>query len=154
MTVTEFQPGETVVSAGAPADRLFVLLRGEIGVDRNNGAPYIAREGQVTGMLPYSRLTNYPVSVRAVSHTRIGMLLKDHFDEMLERMPVLHQRLVSVLADRIRESAAAQKQQEKLAALGKMSAGLAHELNNPAARHPPRRRQPGQSPPSGPNGRP
>jgi signal transduction histidine kinase len=48
-------------------------------------------------------------------------------------MPVLHQRLVNLLSDRIRETTAADQQREKLIALGKISAGLAHELNNPAS---------------------
>src|SRR5215831_18915457 len=52
---------------------------------------------------------------------------------MLERLPALGQRLVGVLADRIRETTKADQQREKLAALGKLSAGIAHELNNPSA---------------------
>jgi signal transduction histidine kinase len=52
---------------------------------------------------------------------------------MLRRMPLLGQRLVSIMADRIRETTRIETQRDKLVALGKLSAGLAHELNNPAA---------------------
>jgi signal transduction histidine kinase len=48
-------------------------------------------------------------------------------------MPQLGQRLVAIMADRIRETAKLETQRDKLMALGKLSAGLAHELNNPAA---------------------
>ncbi len=52
---------------------------------------------------------------------------------MLQRIPELLPRLIGVLADRIREYSRAEQQRDKLSALGKLSAGLAHELNNPAA---------------------
>ena len=51
----------------------------------------------------------------------------------MQRMPILVQRLVGILSDRVREVTASDQQQDKLMALGKLSAGLAHELNNPAA---------------------
>jgi signal transduction histidine kinase len=52
---------------------------------------------------------------------------------MLDQIPILRSRLVGVLADRIRETTRTDQQREKLTALGKLSAGIAHELNNPAA---------------------
>jgi signal transduction histidine kinase len=130
-------PGEVLLHEGDPADALFVLLEGEIRGRRENGggdAPgFVAKEGQVTGMLPFSRMTHFALTARAATPSWILRLHKDHFPEMLSRIPELLPRLIGVLADRIREYSRAEQQRDKLSALGKLSAGLAHELNNPAS---------------------
>jgi signal transduction histidine kinase len=132
-----FSPGDLIVREGDPADALFVMLQGEIRGRRENGgadAPiFVGRTGQVTGMLPFSRMTHYTLTVRATEPTWSLRLRKDRFDEMLQRIPELLPRLIGVLADRIREYSRAEQQRDKLSALGKLSAGLAHELNNPAS---------------------
>jgi signal transduction histidine kinase len=137
MVVTDLEPGEVFLREGVPADRLFVILQGEMRGTRESDATdsrvFTAKAGQVTGMLPYSRLTHFPLTTRAMSCARIASLQKDRFPEMLQRMPVLAHRLVGILSDRIRENTKNEQQQEKMAALGKLSAGLAHELNNPAS---------------------
>jgi signal transduction histidine kinase len=130
------QPGEVFLREGDPADWLIVILEGEICLQRSedpNGALYRAFAGQVTGLLPYSRLTKFRGTGRAVIPTRIARLHKNYFPEMLQRMPALGQRLVAIMSDRIRETTRIETQRDKLLALGKLSAGLAHELNNPAA---------------------
>lgn len=133
MEIFELHAGELLVRAGEPAEHLAVLFRGEMRAERGDGRVYVMHTGQVTGLLPYSRLTHYPSNAYSVGESRGARLHKSHFSEMLQRMPELNQRLVSVLADRVRETAIADQQREKLMALGKISAGLAHELNNPAA---------------------
>ena len=129
-------PGEIFVRPGDPAVWLTVILEGEIRLQRAgdpDGPIYSAVAGQVTGYLPYSRLTHFAGTGRAVLPTRLARLHRDNFPEMLQRIPEIGQRLVAIMADRIRETAKIETQRDKLMALGKLSAGLAHELNNPAA---------------------
>jgi signal transduction histidine kinase len=137
MQVEQLAPGELHFRAGSPADRMFIVLEGELRSQDEGGADtgrvYIWRQGQVTGMLPYSRLTVFPLSSRAVARSRVAALSKELFPEMLQRIPELGPRLIAVMADRIRTVTREEQHREKLAALGKISAGLAHELNNPSA---------------------
>ncbi|HEV3332010.1 MAG TPA: ATP-binding protein [Bryobacteraceae bacterium] len=138
MEVVHYAAGDLVIEEDSPADRMIVILEGEIASRRERGGvgdgrTYSARAGQVTGMLPYSRLTRIPLTVRAMTPTTLAFLHVSHFQEMLHRFPELGQKLVGVLADRIRETTRSGQQREKLTALGKLSAGLAHELNNPAS---------------------
>jgi signal transduction histidine kinase len=137
MKVVDAAPGDVVTREGSPADRMIVMLEGELRGRREaeggDDRVVTMRAGQVSGMLPYSRLTEFPLTVRAVDAAHFAEFPKDLFSEMLVRIPVLGKRLVAVMSDRIRETARSQEQRQKLAALGKLSAGLAHELNNPAA---------------------
>jgi len=132
-----FEPGEILVREGDPADAMIIYLEGETDGRRESLGPdapvYTARSGQVTGMLPFSRMTHYTITSRAVTRSRVARIRKELFPEMLNRIPELGPRLVGILSDRVREATKQDLAREKLASLGKLSAGLAHELNNPAA---------------------
>src|SRR5947199_9861052 len=94
---------------------------------------YTAHAGAVTGVLPFSRMKTYSVTVRAVLPMRTLAFPASKFPEPFQRMPELSRRLVGLLTDRVRNVTRDEQQREKLPALGKLSAGLAHELNNPSA---------------------
>jgi signal transduction histidine kinase len=134
-TELRLAPGEIYIRAGEPADRMMVVLEGELQVqfEGSNENVFTTPAGAVTGLLPYSRMTVFPGTGRAVQPSRVLTFPGALFDELLSHMPELGRRLVATMVDRTREVTRREQQRDRLAALGKLSAGLAHELNNPAA---------------------
>ncbi len=126
------EPGERMFKPGDPADYMFVFFEGSAEFRRLDGQVFPVEAGEITGMLPFSRLESFQGNGRAAVRCRIGRFHKNIFPEMIARMPMVGQRLVGLMTDRVREVTRIDVQQEKLMALGKRSAGLAHELNNPA----------------------
>lgn len=131
-----FKPGETYIRAGDPAQTMFVIVEGEfLARGELNGETFAfpVTAGDVTGLLPFSRMKRAPLTGRAVTNARLLRFPSTKFPELVQRMPELATRLVGLMSDRIRETTRVEQQRDRLAALGKLSAGLAHELNNPAS---------------------
>jgi CRP-like cAMP-binding protein len=137
----EFRAGETVFRKGDEPEWMLIYLEGEVHArrDENNldDFVYIARAGdpatEISGKLPFSRMKTMSINGRAVADTRVLLFPVALFPQLIERMPVLAERLVWLMTDRVREATKNDERRDKLMALGKLSAGLAHELNNPAA---------------------
>ena len=128
--------GDTYLRQGAPADSMFVILTGQLQVRGEMGGEafvFDLEPGEVTGVLPFSRMKQFLASGRALTDSRALRFPAALFPELVQRMPVLTQRLVGLMSDRIREMTRMEQQRDRLASLGKLSAGLAHELNNPAS---------------------
>jgi signal transduction histidine kinase len=128
--------GDYYTRQGDPADAMFVILDGQLQVRGEIGGETIIfdlKPGDVTGILPFSRMKQFTVSGRALTDARALKFPAAHFPELVQKMPELAQRLVGLMSDRIRETTRIEQQRDRLAALGKLSAGLAHELNNPAS---------------------
>jgi signal transduction histidine kinase len=127
--------GAALFREGDPATKMSIILRGEIHVRRQQGglALFIGRAGQITGLLPFSRMKTHGGQGFASSDVWGLQLDRERFAEMLDAIPSMAQRCVNVLLDRVREMTRLEQQTEKLNALGKLAGNLAHELNNPAS---------------------
>jgi len=128
--------GETYSRQGEPANAMYVILEGHLqGRGELNGDVIVfdLGPGDVTGVLPYSRMKQFTVSQRAETDSRGLRFPASLFPDLIQKMPELTKRLVGLMSDRIREVTRLEQQRDRLASLGKLSAGLAHELNNPAS---------------------
>jgi len=130
------QAGEAFVRQGEPADWMVIFLeglfqwRGEFGGDT---VSLPAQAGDVSGVFPFSRMKRFTVTGRALTDGRILKFPAALFPELIQKMPELTATLVAMMSDRIREGTRIEQQRDRLVSLGKLSAGLAHELNNPAS---------------------
>src|SRR6267378_691599 len=135
-TELRLQPNEIFMREDDHADAMFVVLEGMLQGKGDIGGDSVVvpiDAGSVTGMLPFSRMTNWTLTGTAITSSRLLRFPSARFPELVQKVPLLAQRLVGVMSDRIREATRIEQQRDRLASLGKLSAGLAHELNNPAS---------------------
>ncbi len=106
-----------------------------ISVDRGLGPRKVDewRGGDVSGLLPYSRMPAAPGDTIIGEPTDVFVVDRVHFPELTRECPTITAALVHVMLDRARTFTSSELIDEKMMTLGRMSAGLAHELNNPAS---------------------
>ena len=128
--------GDMAFRQDDPADAMYVFLEGQLQVRGELGGETVVipmKPGDVTGVLPFSRMKQFTVGARAITDSRVLRFPSSLFPDLVQKMPESAQRLVGLMSDRIRETTRREQQRDRLASLGKLSAGLAHELNNPAS---------------------
>ncbi len=132
-----FDAGTVVSVKGEQVSTMFVIFVGHVVIrmDRGAGSHKIFewRGGDVAGIMPYSRGSSPPNDGVAEEPTEVLSIAKEWFPEMIRECPAITTTLVHIMLDRARQFRSSELRDEKLISLGKLAAGLAHELNNPAS---------------------
>jgi signal transduction histidine kinase len=136
-----FADGDRIAKYGEPAETMWIGVEGKVAFYMMiNGRQvfYFTFEnnhqsGGVGGLLPYSRMVKYPGNSYAHGEMKCLLMNKKWFPELEKLNPAFIQKLIGYMTERARAFATTQLHHEKVNALGVLAAGIAHELNNPAA---------------------
>jgi len=133
-----FLPSGTVLlKEGTPGDQFFVILEGELEVTRNEGGRTLVLDVQGAGgfLSEMSLLEDRPrsASARATRDSTVLALEPEQFGDLLRRCPGVALSMLKIVMSRLRSTESSVIESGRMAGLGTLAAGLAHELNNPAS---------------------
>ena len=133
-----FLPSGTVLlKEGTPGDQFFVILEGELEVTRNEGGRTLVLDIQGAGgfLSEMSLLEDRPrsASARATRDSTVLALEPEQFGDLLSRCPGVALSMLKIVMSRLRSTETSMIESGRMAGLGTLAAGLAHELNNPAS---------------------
>ncbi|MDP8958553.1 MAG: cyclic nucleotide-binding domain-containing protein [Actinomycetota bacterium] len=128
--------GELLLEEGSPSEAMYVVLEGRFEVTRRSGDRHVVlgtvTAGEVLGEMSLLDDTARSASAQALVDSQVAEISRSAFQQLLDN-PTSVLAMLRTVTFRLRSSEAALRQSEKMAALGTMTAGLMHELNNPAA---------------------
>ena len=135
--IVDLANGDVLIHEGDVADAMYVVLDGELEVTKQSGNSDIpvaqvgpgSLQGEIAALEGGRRLA----SVRAITESEVLRIPVDAIRGLLDAGPDVALAVIRTAVGRLRAMEATLREREKLAGLGTLAAGLAHELNNPAA---------------------
>ena len=143
--VQHLEPNVILRDAGSAIDEMWIVLAGRVAVYVRKGGGgggggggnlrkfFDVEAGRVIGAMPFSRMRIAPARLVVEDDTIAFALARSHFPDLVRECPELTSALVHHLLDRSRDFRTAELHDERMQSLGRLAAGLAHELNNPAS---------------------
>jgi signal transduction histidine kinase len=129
--------GDELFAQGSDGDSAYIIRQGEIEITRLSDGRLVPlavrRQGEVVGEMAILEQAPRMASARALSDCVLLAIGRAQMDHLLSSSSSASRVLLATVTGRLRETQALLQQSEKMAQLGVMTAGLAHELNNPSA---------------------
>jgi signal transduction histidine kinase len=129
--------GQILMREGDSGGSLYIVLEGEFEITKRSGQRELVLAvrgaGEVIGEMSLLDQSPRSATVRALRDSRLLMIGQEPFRQLLSKSPSATLAILHTITSRLRHTESMLRQSEKMAALGTLAAGLAHELNNPAA---------------------
>jgi len=133
----EIRAGENLIEEGTAGDAAYIILDGEFEVvkksDVQNIVIAVREPGEVFGEMALLDQAPRMATVRALRDSQVLKIRGETFQQMLTHSSSAALSIMQTVSKRLRQNEGLLRQNEKMAALGTLAAGLAHELNNPAS---------------------